>query len=56
MNTKLLIGVVGLLAAIQGHSKSLEKKPNPLKQYADVHFHISNYALQGVSLKTFIDD
>lgn len=56
MNVKLLIGVVGLAVAIQGHSKGLEKKPDPQKQYADVHFHISNYTLQGISLKTFIDN
>lgn len=54
MNTKLLIGV-SLLIALQANATESEKKSTASKQYADVHFHISNYTMQGMSLKTFLD-
>lgn len=56
MNPKLIIGLTTLLVAMQSSAKELENKLKQLNQYADVHFHISNYALQGISLKTFVDD
>jgi hypothetical protein len=51
MNKKLLTTLLSILITTQTHAKD-----EAVEQYADVHFHVSNYAAQGISLKTFIDD
>lgn len=47
---------VGICVLLGGQAQALENKHAAVNQYADAHFHISNYAIQGMSLKKFIDD
>ncbi|UQN35466.1 hypothetical protein MTR80_14355 [Alcaligenes aquatilis] len=58
INAKTVAGYgLVLLAALQGHAvaQSPEPRLDTSQLYADVHFHASNYAMQGIPLKEYAE-
>lgn len=57
-NAKTIAGsCLALLAVLQGPAmaQSLEPRLDTSQLYADVHFHASNYAMQGIPLKEYAE-